>query len=97
MMRKRPRSRVEIYADILLALNKMGTCDKLSRLAMMVGVPYDRLVRYLEELKSMGLVRWEPFAGVSLTLRGYELTMSCGMDRDSLIRSIDELRTAPQY
>ena len=61
MPRKKPRTRMEIYADILLAVDKMGSCDKLSRLAMMVGVPYDRLIRYLSELKNLGLIRWEPY------------------------------------
>ncbi|GAB6947317.1 hypothetical protein JCM16161A_14470 [Vulcanisaeta sp. JCM 16161] len=85
MYRKKPRTRVEIYADILLSLDKMGSCDKLSRLAMMVGVPYDRLIRYLNELKNLGLVRWEPYSGVYLTRKGLEALINAQSNRDNLV------------
>ncbi|WP_054842197.1 winged helix-turn-helix domain-containing protein [Vulcanisaeta distributa] len=86
MYRKKPRTRIEIYADILLSLDKMGSCDKLSRLAMMVGVPYDRLIRYLNELKGLGLVRWEPYSGgVYLTRKGLEALINAQNNRDNLV------------
>lgn len=85
MYRKRPRTRVEIYADIMLSLDKMGNCDRLSRLAMMVGVPYDRLIRYLNELKRLGLVRWEPYSGVYLTREGSNVLIETRGSRDNLV------------
>lgn len=91
MYRKKPRTRVEIYADILLSLDKMGSCDKLSRLAMMVGVPYDRLIRYLNELKNLGLIRWEPYSGVYLTRKGLETLINAQSNRDNLVLILTEI------
>ncbi len=90
MYRKRPRTRVEIYADILLSLDKMGSCDRLSRLAMMVGVPYDRLIRYLNELKGLGLIRWDS-SSVYLSKRGLELLVDSRGIRDELVLALTDL------
>ncbi|MGC9152771.1 MAG: winged helix-turn-helix domain-containing protein [Vulcanisaeta sp.] len=91
MPRKKPRTRMEIYADILLAVDKMGSCDKLSRLAMMVGVPYDRLIRYLSELKNLGLIRWEPYSGVYLTSTGLEAIINAQSNRNNLVLILTRL------
>lgn len=91
MYRKRPRSRVEIYADILLTVDKMGSCDKLSRLAMMVGVPYDRLLRYLEELRGLGLIKWEHYSGVYLTINGLHAIIDANGARDRLVAILTDL------
>lgn len=91
MYRKRPRTRVEIYTDIILSLDKMGNCDRLSRLALMVGVPYDRLIRYLNELKNLGLIRWEPYSGVYLTKKGLEALINAQGNRDNLVLILTEL------
>ncbi len=91
MYRKKPRTRIEIYADILLALDKNGSCNRLSRLAMMVGVPYDRLIRYLNEMKKLGLIRWEPYSGVYLTNKGSETLVNSQGNRDNLVLILTEL------
>ena len=91
MPRKKPRSRVEIYADIMLAIDRMGTCDRLSRLAMMVGVPYDRLLRYLNEMKRLGLVRWGPYHGVYLTADGMDYIINAQGNRDRLAINLASL------
>jgi len=91
MRRKKPRSRIEIYADIVLALDRAGSCDRLSRLALMVGVPYDRLLRYLSELRRLGLVRWDPYHGVSLTNDGVNYVIRARGDRDTLVTALTAL------
>ncbi|BDR91960.1 winged helix-turn-helix domain-containing protein [Vulcanisaeta souniana] len=90
MYRKRPRTRIEIYADIMLSLDRMGNCDRLSRLAMMVGVPYDRLIRYLNELKSLGLIRWDS-SSVYLSKKGMELLVNSRGARDELVLALTGL------
>jgi predicted transcriptional regulator len=50
------RSRVDIYSEILEALKRRGP-TKITRVSYAVGLPVDRIKRFLTDLSSFGLVR----------------------------------------
>ncbi|MGC8543247.1 MAG: winged helix-turn-helix domain-containing protein, partial [Vulcanisaeta sp.] len=56
-----------------------------------VGVPYDRLIRYLSELKNLGLIRWEPYSGVYLTSTGLEAIINAQSNRNNLVLILTRL------
>ncbi|MEZ0248381.1 MAG: winged helix-turn-helix domain-containing protein [Thermoproteus sp.] len=54
-MPKRKRSKIEIIADVLTALETR--CSNPTRLAAEANMAYDRLAKLLEELEARGLVK----------------------------------------
>ena len=50
------RSRVDIYSEILEALKRRGP-TKITRVSYAVGLPVDRIKKFLTDLSSFGLVR----------------------------------------
>ncbi|MEM2905535.1 MAG: winged helix-turn-helix domain-containing protein [Candidatus Bathyarchaeia archaeon] len=72
-MALRKRDKLEIYANILLAvyqeLRRIKEA-KVTRVQYKVGVPFDRFKGYVEELKLLGFVENE--AGLRLTPKGRE-------------------------
>ena len=67
------RSRVDIYSEILEALKRRGA-TKITRVSYAVGLPVDRVKRFLTDLSSFGLVRIliEEDTSYSITHRGME-------------------------
>jgi predicted transcriptional regulator len=67
------RSRVDIYSGILEALKRKGP-TKITRVSYAVGLPVDRVKRFLTDLASFGLVRilTEEDTSYSITHRGME-------------------------
>jgi len=68
------RSRVDIYSEILEALKRRGP-TKITRVSYAVGLPVDRIKRFLTDLSSFGLVRVltdEDTSSYSITHRGLE-------------------------
>ena len=67
------RSRVDIYSEILEALKRRGP-TKITRVSYAVGLPVDRVKRFLADLSSFGLVRilTEEDTSFSITHRGME-------------------------
>jgi predicted transcriptional regulator len=67
------RSRVDIYSEILEALKRKGP-TKITRVSYAVGLPVDRVKRFLIDLASFGLVRilTEEDTSYSITHRGME-------------------------
>jgi len=55
LKRRRPRSKARIVYELLLALQRRGPMAP-SRLATLLGLPYDRLSSLLDELQRRGLV-----------------------------------------
>ncbi len=58
---------------------------------MMVGVPYDRLIRYLNELKSLGLIRWDSSSVYLSKKGGMELLVNSRGARDELVLALTGL------
>ncbi len=57
MPRRKPsRSRLKIYLDLLEALEKEGGSARFTRLLSASNVPYDRFLKYEEELIRRGLI-----------------------------------------
>ncbi|RLE89724.1 MAG: hypothetical protein DRJ49_02080 [Thermoprotei archaeon] len=54
-MRKRRRSKIRIVVDIMRVL-QMSSGAKITQIMCEANMPYDRLLRYLEELKSKGFI-----------------------------------------
>jgi predicted transcriptional regulator len=68
------RSRVDIYSEILEALKRRGP-TKITRVSYAVGLPVDRIKRFLADLSSFGLVKVltdEETSSYSITHRGLE-------------------------
>ena len=67
------RSRVDIYSEILEALKRRGP-TKITRVSYAVGLPVDRIKRFLRDLSSFGLVRilTGEDTSYSITHRGIE-------------------------
>lgn len=57
----------------------------------MVGVPYDRLIRYLNELKSLGLIRWDSSSVYLSKKGGMELLVNSRGARDELVLALTGL------
>lgn len=55
------RDKLKIYGDLLLVLNEESKNDKivLTRIQVKINVPFDRLKRYIFELKDLGLIEDE--------------------------------------
>ncbi|MCE4607631.1 MAG: hypothetical protein F7B61_01555 [Caldisphaeraceae archaeon] len=53
--RKRNRSRVKIYLDILESIEKEESA-RLTKIMYSANLPYDRLVKYIDELKTRGFI-----------------------------------------
>jgi len=60
-MRISRRDRLKIYGDLLLVLNDESKNDKivLTKVQVRINVPFDRLKKYLFELKELGLIEDE--------------------------------------
>ncbi len=52
------RDRLKIYADLLAVLNDEASNDRtvLIRVQVRMNVPFDRLKKYISELKKLGLI-----------------------------------------
>ncbi|HDD42968.1 MAG: hypothetical protein DRN61_00415 [Thaumarchaeota archaeon] len=65
---KHYRSRLKIILDILEAIHEQG--EKVSAILTYANLPYDRCMRYLEELLEKGLIE-RAAEGYRITERGY--------------------------
>ena len=54
------RTTVDIYADILEVVKRHGGHGRVTRISYGVGMPVDRLKRFLDRLEKYGLVRSDP-------------------------------------
>ena len=64
--------RIEIYLDILDSVEKVRLqfgIAKPTRVAYQVNLPYDKFVRYLKELRELGMLQTEK---LEVTAKGYE-------------------------
>jgi predicted transcriptional regulator len=62
-MKKIPRrDKLKIYGDLLIILNNQSKTEKiiLSQVQMRMGVPFDRLKKYISELTDLCLIENEP-------------------------------------
>lgn len=61
MKRISRRDKLKIYGDLLSALNKEASSEKivLTRVQVQINVPFDRLKNYVSELRELGLVQDE--------------------------------------
>jgi predicted transcriptional regulator len=55
------RDKLKIYGDLLTVLNDESKSDRiiLTRVQMRINVPFDRLKKYISELKDLGLINDE--------------------------------------
>jgi predicted transcriptional regulator len=55
------RDRLKIYGDLLTVLNDESKHDRivLTRVQVRINVPFDRLKKYISELKDLGLINDE--------------------------------------
>ena len=70
-MKKLPRrDRLKIYGDLLFTLYSEAKKESLilTRVQLKIGVPFDRLKRYIVELKELGLIEDE--VSLRLTEKG---------------------------
>ena len=69
-MRISRRDKLKIYGDLLLVLNDESKNDKivLTRVQVRLNVPFDRLKKYLSELKDLNLIEDE--ASLKLSEKG---------------------------
>ena len=69
-MRISRRDKLKIYGDLLLVLNDESKNDKivLTRVQVRLNVPFDRLKKYLSELKDLNLLEDE--ASLKLSEKG---------------------------
>ncbi|RLE80440.1 MAG: hypothetical protein DRJ51_05855 [Thermoprotei archaeon] len=73
-MARRRRSRLRILVDILQSIERESGV-RITQILYSANLPYDRLVRYLNELKKKGLikeVREEGAVKYFLTKKGFE-------------------------
>ncbi len=90
-MRKiKRRDRMKIYGDILAILYHETKKEKivLTHIQLKTNVPYDRLKKYIGELKELGLIQDEP--SIQLTKKGQQYlreyqTVLAFMERMGLI------------
>ncbi len=54
------RTTVDIYADILEVVKRHGGHGRVTRISYGVGMPVDRLKKFLDKLERFGLVRSDP-------------------------------------
>jgi predicted transcriptional regulator len=74
------RTTVDIYADILEVVKRHGGRGRITRISYGVGMPVDRLKKFLDKLSEYGLVRGNEIEAEDggsaqaylLTLRGQE-------------------------
>lgn len=67
------RSKLEIVIDVLDVLSRRAVNP--TKLATLVNMPYDRLMRLLEELTSKGIIQWEEQGRsqtITLTPQGHQ-------------------------
>jgi len=50
------RTTIDIYADILEVVKRHGGYGRVTRISYGVGMPVDRLKKYLNHLKKLGLI-----------------------------------------
>ncbi len=73
-MRKSRRSKIRIMVDIMRVL-QMSSGAKITQIMCEANMPYDRLLKYLEELKSRGLIverKIEDHTLYYLTKKGFD-------------------------
>jgi predicted transcriptional regulator len=60
-MKKIPRSKMEIYGDLLAVLNEEANSEKivLTRIQNRINVPFDRFKNYISELYRLDLIENE--------------------------------------
>jgi predicted transcriptional regulator len=71
------RNTIDIYADVLEVVKRHGGHGRVTRISYGVGMPVDRLKKFLERLERFGLVRGDSEAELGgmryvLTIRGQE-------------------------
>ena len=61
------RDKLKIYGDLLAVLNDESKSDRivLTRVQVRINVPFDRLKKYISELKDLGLIIDETSLGLS--------------------------------
>ena len=61
------RDKLKIYGDLLTVLNDESKNDRivLTRVQVRINVPFDRLKKYISELKDLGLINDETSLGLS--------------------------------
>jgi predicted transcriptional regulator len=61
------RDKLKIYGDLLTVLNEESKNDRivLTRVQVRLNVPFDRLKKYISELKDLGLINGETSLGLS--------------------------------
>jgi DtxR family manganese transport transcriptional regulator len=64
------RDRLKIYADLLAVLKDEANNERtvLIRVQLQMNVPFDRLKRYISELKNLGLIQGD--TSLTLTEKG---------------------------
>ncbi len=64
------RDRLKIYRDLLAVLNEEASDERtvLIRVQLQMNVPFDRLKKYISELKNLGLVQGD--ISIKLTEKG---------------------------
>lgn len=64
------RDRLKVYADVLIALNEEAKSERtvLTRVQLHSKVPFDRLKKYISELKALGLIEGD--VSLRLTEKG---------------------------
>jgi predicted transcriptional regulator len=69
-MKKVPRSKMEIYGDLLAVLNDEANSEKivLTRIQCRINVPFDRFKKYISELVHLDLIQDE--TSLKLTEKG---------------------------
>jgi predicted transcriptional regulator len=69
------RSQFRIYVDIMRVIQREGNQTKPTRILYGANLSHDRLVKYLEELKTLGVIQESPLdedKTYSLTQKGIE-------------------------
>ncbi len=75
MKRISRRDKLKIYGDLLSALKDEAGTEKivLTRIQVRINVPFDRLKKYVSELKELGLIQDE--TSLKLTEKGKQYLM----------------------
>jgi predicted transcriptional regulator len=68
------RTTVDIYADILEVVKRHGGRGRITRISYGVGMPVDRLKRFLDKLADYGLVRENEIEAEDGTAQAFLLT-----------------------
>jgi len=89
--RNHRRSKIQIYGDLLRIIDAQTNVNKivLSRIQVQIDVPFDRLKKYLSELRSLKLI--EKGNTLKLTQKGKEYMQ----EYESIVDFIERLSPPP--